>query len=276
MSKKSKNLFQAKQKADDAARVTEFAQQVTSQIAVEKEATAVIYAAVKKWTGEEVSEQTAIPMYRDGKRQSEFDDTILGHGSTVRDLVRLSRFSSKSELKRDIQHAEYLAELTENLWSALHELDPENFYGLDNIQDETKTSSLEQRIIKQIGYTQSVMIASSVLNSKLRKQILRLNERLNSLDIKKGRTRDEAAYSVALGLAKLYAKVTGKQPTYSENKSGLSGEFTPVLRDLFDALGWVGRSLKGPATEAVRAIDLTNSEYVITTPGWGLLGVKRK
>jgi hypothetical protein len=91
---------------------------------------------------------------------------------------------------------------------------------------------------------------------------------------RRGRSRNEAAYAVALELARLYAKVTGKRPTYAEGADGLSGEYTPALRNVFDALGWKKTNLRGPAEAARDAITEGDLEYAVNRllglfPSWG-------
>ena len=76
-----------------------------------------------------------------------------------------------------------------------------------------------------------------------------------------GRAKDEAAHRVAMEAAKLYAKVTGSKPTYSEGPSGVSGKYTPFLRDVYDAFGWTERSLRTGAEAAISALEPSDFEY---------------
>jgi hypothetical protein len=76
----------------------------------------------------------------------------------------------------------------------------------------------------------------------------------------RGRPRDEAAYAFATALARLYALSTGKTPTFSKDADGFYGEFTPVLRDAFDHVGWRSRTLDDPANAAISSLTETDFE----------------
>lgn len=124
-------------------------------------------------------------------------------------------------------------------------------------------AALETRIIREIGIIEASTISLFALMQAASTELDRLEAKLEALNMgKRGAPRNEAAYAVALELARLYAKVTGRKPTYAEGPDGLSGEFTPALRNIFDALG-LKAGLRGPATAARDAITDEDTKYEV-------------
>jgi hypothetical protein len=232
----------------------------------------VIYSAISDWIGEKVTVDSPIPIYREGKRVGEFDATMLGKNFTVGKIIDSADELNIRELQTKITDFEKIASMAEALNHALEKLEITDFHALDFGYGETFSHDVDERVIKAIGRSQATLISSKLLASSLHREIDQMKKEFEQRGSRVGRPRDEAAYRVALGFAQLYAKVTGNFPKYSENRNGLSGPFTPRLRDVFVALGWEDRTLRGPAEKACGQITDADFEYARTRQSLGILG----
>ena len=120
---------------------------------------------------------------------------------------------------------------------------------------------IESRIVGEIGFLESAIIALDKLEKNAKFEQERISQDLENWPSGKGRRRNQAAYSVALELAATYEKVTGEMPTYAEGTSGLSGQYTPSLRSVFDCLGLKGTGLRKPAQSAIESIKPTDLKH---------------
>ncbi|MBZ0129633.1 MAG: hypothetical protein K8F59_11005 [Rhodobacteraceae bacterium] len=223
------------------------------------QAVEVIYEAVTNWTGIEVTPSERIPIIRNGKRVGELPQSLFAI-NPVREVAEASLVEDTGELKRKLDNLRAVFETSEALAKALgkmtfSERSKLDVHGLRNRNDLQLEPSLEARIIHEIGLTFTTFLSSKALFDGAKKEIEELESKLRDRNLGRGRPRNEAAHSVAQKLAQLYAKVTGRRPTYSAGPDGFHGEFTPALRKVFDTLGWSETDLSGPAQKAIESID---------------------
>lgn len=236
----------------------------------------VVLSAVRKWTGQDVGTDDPIPIVRGGRQVATLRNTLL----TGRPIARVSSASlieHKAEIDRKIEHLKAVEAASLALievFESMSHMDRGMLEAGQGIYSENALRAgrppLAERLIGEVGLVTSAFIAARALAANSVEEINKLQEELQQRSSKPGRPRNEAAHAVARELALLYAKVTGKKPTYSEGVSGLSGDYTPALRDVFDALGWKSTSLRGPAEAAIAAISEDDMRYEETAIG-GLL-----
>lgn len=236
----------------------------------------VLLSEVGRWTGIQLKRRDPIPLVRDGKQVGTipigmFSADPLGKVATA------SLIEHKTEIERKISayteivtRSNALIEVLRDMtYSDLERLATKgNWLNRNALRGEI--ASLEERLIGEIGPVASGFIAAKALAANAKKQVSALNEELSSRQHRPGRPRNEAAHAVARELALLYAKVTGKRPTYAAGADGLSGDYTPALRSVFDALGWHATDLRGPAESAIAAITEADLQHVEMT-NMGLL-----
>lgn len=229
-----------------------------------------IYAALSHWVGETVRQYDDIPMVRDGKRIGTMQQTLLGQGWEVDNIVAASKLMKASEMKKLRDDYNRLAKLAFQLSSGLINLDTMDLVKLDTIPKKA-THDTETKVIRALGVVPSILISLNDLKEALDQQTDEISKKLDTPAGQRGRPKNEATHGVALRLAKLYARVTGKRPTYSEGPNGLSGEYTPALRSVFDALGWEKVSLRSPAEAAIMKISERDLQPYINALSPGLL-----
>lgn len=232
----------------------------------------VIYAAISNWTGIKVTRGDSIPIVRDDRKVGELRDnphTVLSR-CPVEHIAKASMTVQKKELKRKIKALKGVKKTTVALIEALgvmtntdrFQLETSTWPAMNVLRDRIVPS--KERLIREIGLVNSAQISAIALFKTATTQLDEVQVELEKHEVKRGPHKNEAAYAVALELARLYAKITGKRPTYSEDTSQkpivYGGEFTPELRAVFDALGWEF-GLRGPATEAIKAITETDLQY---------------
>lgn len=226
----------------------------------------VILTEICRWTGIEVSPGDRIPIIRDGRKVGEIPETYFV-GSPVVQVAKASLIEHKSEIERKIVALQSVMDSSERLIEALSEM---TYFDRARLGTETgwvgnalrgNDASLLERLIREIGTVTSAMISARALVNSAKKQVGELQDELEKRKTKRGRPRNEAAHAVARELALLYAKITGKRPTFADGANGLSGDFTPALRDVFDALGWQETNLRGPAQAAISIISESEMQY---------------
>lgn len=235
----------------------------------------VIYSAVSDWIGETVTEGSDVPIVRDGKTVGYLPKDLFG-SDQVEKVTSASKTESKREFENKVERFAKVTAAADALMNSLNKLSHLERatlnYGPFEFSRKTNLP-VEERIVREIGYLYSALIACSSLKSQSETA---QKDALRELEIRRtgvGRPRNYAAYAVALELARLYAKVTGKRPTYSEDPNGVSGEYTPALRDVFDSLGWGDISLSGPAEAAKSMITDEDLDHPKIGPMGGITGL---
>lgn len=252
---------EAQRRADDETRAYAEKQHAITR------AELVVLSAIGLWTGEALVPGDPIPIFRDGKRVA----TIPQHSfepNRARVVAEASLTEDRSEINRKIKALKSASGAADELIRALAAMTY-----MDRLSLETKCEGigqfgvraahdpLEIRLIHEIGPVVSAVVAASAVASTAKTEVGELEAELKKRETKPGRPRNEAAHAVARELARLYAAVTGKRPTYSEGPDGLSGQYTPALRDVFDALGWEATALRGPAEAAIAGISEADTQY---------------
>lgn len=225
-----------------------------------------IYSEIGRWTGIAVGPDGYIPIIRNGKQVGTLPQTILT-GSPVEKVTAASRIEHKSEIERKISALQSVIVSSAGLIEALGNmtyldragLEARRWWARNSLRGEG--APLDERLLQEIGWVNSAAIAARALSTTAETQLGELQEELTKREVKPGRPRNEAAHAVARELALLYAKITGKRPTYAEGADGLSGDYTPALRNVFDALGWKKTGLRGPAQAAIEAVTEADLKY---------------
>jgi len=233
----------------------------------------VIYSALSRWVGEPVEPYADIPLVRDGVRIGTMQQTILSQGRDVDHILAASKFLKASDLRKLHNDLCKLSAMSAGLEAALTNLDFMDLISLDTVP-KTASHDTEVRVIRAVGTVTSTFIALSDLKESLDQRADDTQKKLSTLNGRRGRPKNEATHGVAVRLAKLYARVTGRYPTYSEGSNGLSGEYTPALRSVFDALGWKSVSLKSPAEAAISQISEQDLQPYINALSYGLSSYK--
>jgi hypothetical protein len=241
-----------------------------------KKAEEVIYAALGAWTGADCREGASIPIVRDGRTVGWIHQSILG-SNAVEKVTEPSLLEEKAALEDKKAQFQRVAESSEALLDSLGGISAPNRIRLEvsggvsiNNLGRWKSMALPERLVGEIGTVSTAVIAAQSLSACAREEVEEIDRQLDEWTGQRGRPRYIALHAVALELARLYARVTGKRPTYSEGVDGVSGEFTPVLRDVFDALGWEKMGLRGPAEAAKEQITEEDLRYE-ESPIGGLL-----
>ncbi len=224
-----------------------------------KKAEEVIYAHVSKWVRQEITVGEPIPLLRVEPGFGQLYSTILGGVDEVRKILDAAKAIDTSTLRAKVRKLEKLRSDIEGMIRTLSEADLEQMvkaeYAARNLH-----SDVEGRVVTALGAGNAARLGLHVIFVGLYEQVEQTKLEIENRGTSgPGRAKDEAAHLVALEAAKLYAKVTGKSPTYSEGPNGLSGQYTPFLRGLYDAFGWTTRSLRPGAEAAIK--DLKPNDY---------------
>jgi hypothetical protein len=215
-----------------------------------KVARAAISDALFRWTGHRPDEAGRIPIVRDGKFLGHHTDDALGM-ETVDRLALAVLERSTTELKSQLETLRKLHAALSAFRANIPELQPETRLEIHVHEQLHKgfENRVESRVLAALGWMNSCLLAGNNLLPVLGAAIAMTEHKLVQRRAGKGRPRDEAAYAFAHALARLYARSTGKRPTFSRDADGYYGEFTPALRDAFDHVGW--KSLDGRADTAI-------------------------
>lgn len=218
----------------------------------------VIYAAASKWVGKELNTGDGIPTLRNGEETGTLSDTLLGGVKEVEAILNASVDLNAKELQEQITHLTDLQKKAEAFRDALAITDLGSL-AKANYAARRSHSNLEGRVLNALGFSKAAYISADALSKGLISPLAEKTLELEKLQPAKGRPENRKAISVAQKAGIFYTTVTGKQPTNGDGRNGLSGEFTPFLRDLYDAFGWKSRSLTAgikAAMEAAKAVNL--------------------
>ncbi|MBY0136348.1 hypothetical protein [Paracoccus yeei] len=221
------------------------------RIAVER----AIYSAVERWTGVQMTPGgKGIPKIRNGTVHLDSHSyTLLNEprSRVIDQIMQEAAIEGKATLSARLDRLRACELAVRTALDAYANLEIAEQVGPWPIR---RGRTVERRIIEAMDLWVAFPTASEAMLDTLAAKIADAEQKLAKFPSAPGRPRNEAAHRVALQLAHLYADVAGRKPTYSENRDGLHGDFTPALKALFDALGWKRIALRGPAEAAVAAI----------------------
>lgn len=245
----------------------------------EKSALEVIYSAAEKWTGHPASRDTGLPIVRNGEVVGWISgDGLLGQTSpTAESVAKAVWIEATEDLKKRLKAYKKFQKQLEDFaqtFNALSDDQTAHIYR-DRKLYEVNTGSLEEKIIDTIGPTKAMTSCIGSLQTALKDSAERCEAELASRPVNQGpgQSRNEERHQAAIALAKLYARMTGERPTYSQDKNGLHGPFTPILKEVFVALGWPEADLSGPADSARNSISDEDMDYGTNTPMGGILSL---
>lgn len=244
----------------------------------------LVFRAVEDWTGHAVDEFGALPIVRNGIFQgytSSLADMMLG--GAVNAVGRSVWADDTKALKDRKETFERLIKAISQVQEHLNELKLDEAWRLNIAAPSNSRKlmaephlphewSLEEKVIFSVGYLESAKISLDALTASARQTVGETEKQVSQRPKLRGRPRSEAKYATALEFARLYYRLTGEVPTYSEGTDGLSGKFTPWLRGLFNAIGWNGASLEEPAKAAIAAVEAEMDEPPESPDIAGLLG----
>lgn len=212
-----------------------------------------IRKGIRRWSGGLYADGPQLPIIREGNIVKHF-------GSEASDPVeQVLKGSVLPPEKVSAGERERLAELAYSLGRCAKACAAFEDVELRQLAKGTRRGrTTEERVSYALGVETALSASMTLLLEAAEERIADLDKKAEGQPRKRGRKRNGAAYAVAAALAQLYAKITGKTPTYSEGKDGLSGEYTPVLRDVYDELGWDKTALRGPAETAIAGITRTD------------------
>ncbi len=226
------------------------------EIAVER----AIFSGVRKWTGEQASSESGIPIRRGDKIVYRHNTVLSGFdGNMFSRLMQASQLRTAGHLRR---RAKTIKECLSSIRTAASMFDQLDIEAKIGSWPQISSGALECRVISAMGSWVAFPAAAQSVIESLETQLKQLDTEISSLRSGPGRPVDRAARQVAMELAKFYVEVTGKKPTYAEDGDGQYGDYTPVLKNVFIALGWEKLTLSGPAKAAVGEIT---DEYICST-----------
>ena len=221
-----------------------------------KNAESVIYAHVSDWVGEELEVGRAIPMPREHDKgvTNIMVASAMGSVPQVWAILEASKLLDTPALKTNLSTLEKIQENAANMRRMIAKLDA-GMMAKAKVAARNLQPSLEGRIVDALGADVAAYMGLEVIEIGTMEQIEFLKAEIKFRPFTgAGRARNEAAHRVALEAARLFAKVTGEKPTYSESQGMLFGRFTPFLRDIYDAFGWKRRSLRTGAEAAIASL----------------------
>jgi len=233
-----------------------FEEKEQAAIEVEK----VFYRHASEWVQKPVQPGDPIPVLRGGERVGWMSGTIL---CPITDpIMRAALAEDYRNLNDARSDLEKISQSLSEIAGAMISLDAGEVAALErpmtlDASDEQPLEAhnrLSGKIIREIGYIRSFTLAAQSIAKTASARISEIDGELAARGVGPGRPRTERYHAVAVELGRLYANVLGERPTYSDGKDGLSGNFTPALRAVFDALGWKKIDLDGPAKSAVQSI----------------------
>lgn len=222
-----------------------------------------IYSALSHWTSQNCAPGEPIPVVRSGEivhwiHPSPLANALagtIGETSPVDSVLNSAFLPSVTELKSEKKAIERLLASLETVMKKARSLDVMPWWMVTRSwSDLSGQPDQSVNVVHAVGLGDSLNISIHGVIFNCRQRIRHLEDDLSQLQPSLGRPKNIAAHRVAEEYGKLYAKVTGKFPTYGESPDGMAGEFTPALRDLFDALGWNEKTLRGPAESARLAV----------------------
>lgn len=215
-----------------------------------------IYAAISAWTSSDCQLGDPIPIVRSGVitnwlRDDSVVNALAGKTYTVDLIVDCAFLPGFRELTDEKIALNRLLESLESTLQVMRSLDAAPWlHVIGPPHDRSGQPDVALDVIHSVGLGDALNISIHGIIFNCRQRIHFLDSLLENFPKSRGSKKDIAAHRVAEEYGNLYAKVTGEMPTSSGNR----GMFQPALQDLFDALGWQGKDLRGPVDSAKHAV----------------------
>lgn|GEM_PF-1727271 len=235
------------------AQLEEFYQQVSDQANAKNAVAKVIYSAVSSWIGWEVRENDWLPVVREGKQVGRLGTFLPSEPVDL--ILRAASTRAIPDLKAERGRLVAFLAAAKAVQSSAATFNIREQFDLGRTWPEKNSRGVEPvDLIHAVGLWESLSISvhGVILNAESR--LAEVESELSAQGTSLGRPPIRPTYEVAREFAFLYARVTGRTPTYSKDPNGYSGEFSPALEALARALGWEGRHLRQPAEQAVKAV----------------------
>lgn len=191
-------------------------------------ATEVIYSAVSGWVGWELKIGDWLPVVRDGKQVGRLGS--FQPRDPVDVILRAASLRTVPDLKAERDKLLALLEATRSVQSAATAFSLREQFDLDATWPEKTYQGAEPvDLIHAVGLWKSLRISIHGVIFNAERRLAQIEEELATQGKTTGRPPNRPIYEVAREFAFLYARVTGKVPTYSKDPNGYSGEFSPAL-----------------------------------------------
>ena len=251
--------------------ISGYVEEISRKDAAEIDAEKVIYAHLGTWLGRPIKIGDPIPTVMFGHKIGSFGAAGQMNDFAVQSILSASREPKVTEIKEQLSSLKDLKSDAEALRDKLSNFNPLSLamaaHATKNMHD-----SVDGRVLNALGMENSLFIGLDRLSAGLTEQITSLKQDISEEPpTGRGRPKDRAALHVAEAAGAFFVSVTGRLPTHGDSPDGLTGQFTPFLRDIYDAFGWKKRSLRA-GIEA--AIEVGKSvKTVVRSPAInGLLG----
>lgn len=236
-------------------------QEDSRETAVENAAKNVIYAAASKWVGQELNVGDKIPIRTKYAGFGYPSEISISGNEEIEAILSASKEMNTKDLKGHIETLETLLKLAETFRDELAKFDPPTLE-MAVASVHNYHSGLEGRILNAFGIGNAAFLSVDALAVGLAGQLIERKQELTDRNLGQGRPPNYPAKRVAEKAGIFYKTVTGQQPTNGEGSNGLSGGFTPFLRDLYDAFGWQETSLRAGLEAAIARSQNFNSTAV--------------
>lgn len=257
--------------------IGQFSEQMHAEFNARTAAAKVIYSAVSGWVGWEVKDGDWLPVVRDGKQVGRLGIFLPREPIDV--VLNSATVPTVPDLKAERDRLQALIAAMRAVQAAAAEFSLREQIGLDATWPEKTHHGAEPvDLIHAVGVWKSLSISVHGVIFNSEKRLTQVEDELSKQGKVSGRPPNRPVYEVAREFAFLYARVTGKIPTYSKDSNGYSGEFSPALDALTRALGWQGRHLRQPGETAVKSVTpevIREVEPALTGLLGGLLPVPK-
>jgi hypothetical protein len=222
----------------------------TEQIQAER----LIYSAIQKWTGMEMSADFEIPMWKNGK-YSRKRSSLLSHQSDIKEVLEAARETPPGNLGLHAADLKRLVCLIEDMLDLFAKMQPITFDTQERRRSEAQVgasldsvTALRANVVMSLGVLETAALSLQMVRQSAKKNVAGHKANI-------GRPiKDNRAHALTLAFAKLYLKVTGKFPTYADSKGGPTGDFSPRLEELFENFN-ILVDIRSPIERAIKKLQ---------------------
>ncbi|SIS59088.1 hypothetical protein [Paracoccus saliphilus] len=234
--------------------LSKLSQRLLDQNNSENAAREVIYASVANWSGHDINRGDKLPIVREDKIVHWIGSPYASL-DPIEDIIGAARLKPRSALMAEQKQLSRLIKVLEEAQRIFYAVEVENSWHLDRTWTAgARTLGTNVDIVHALGLASALSISVHGIIHNIRQRLREVDRELESHSHGPGRPENKPAHEVTKKFVLLYVAVTGRRPSCSTSDGMFFGDFSPMLRDLFDALGWVKTKVEGPAEKAIAAI----------------------